>query len=420
MLHVLLAKDLRRARRNPVPYLTYLCVPLVITALLGAVFSGRGDRPLGRIKFAVVDEDHSVLTSALRGLLSQNQASEYLEPVFLEREAALRQVTNNLLSAAFLIPRGFTSDFLGGGKRVTLELIKNPAQSFHPAILEELLAALVTGLNVLARNFGDELAAWRQTLTGIHPPDLREVGALLAKTGDRFEAIRHRIDPLPVTYEKETHAAAGSPGVGRAGSQGNIFAFLLPGLAAMFLLFLADAAMRDVARELRLHTFDRIRTLPTSLGLFLTSKVLFALIIVALCAAILLGGGALVFRFRWEQPGAVAVLALAYGLFAGGLMALLTGLWPAEKKADVLNNLVALLLGFAGGCAFPAAALPPFLREHVSPWLPTHWFVEGMRATQFGSANWWLIGVKLALLGGILLALATWLLRRKLEAGVRE
>jgi ABC-type multidrug transport system permease subunit len=420
MLHVLLAKDLRRARRNPVPYLIYLCVPLVLTALLGAVFAGRGDRALGRIKFAIVDEDRSVLTTFLRGALNQGQASKNLEPVFLERDAALRAVTNNVLSAAVIIPPGFTSDYLGGGKRVKLELIKNPAQQFHPAILEELLAALVTGLNAVARNFGDDLAAWRQVFTGTHAPNLRTAGALLAKTADRFEAIRRRIDPLPVTYEKETRAAAAGADAGRAGAGGNVFAFLLPGLAAMFLLFLADMAMRDVPRELRLHTFDRIRTLPASLGLFLTAKVLFALIIVALCAAILLGGGALIFGFHWERPWAVAVLALAYGLFASGLMAWLTALWPGEKKADVLNNLVALLLGLAGGCAFPAQALPPFLREQVSPLLPTNWFVEGMRAAQFGGASGWLIAAKLAVLGGILLALAAWLLRRKLEAGVRE
>jgi ABC-type multidrug transport system permease subunit len=420
MLHVLLAKDLRRARRNPVPYLIHLCVPLVITALLGLVFAGGGSSALGKIKFAVVDEDQSAVTKFLRGGLNQGQAGEHLEPVFLDREAALREVTNNVLSAAFIIPKGFTADFLSGSRRVKLELIKNPAQQFHPAILEELLGALVTGLNALSRNFGDDLAAWRQIITATNAPALREVGELLTVTGKRFDALRHRLDPVPVTYEKETRAGAATGGGGKSNSAGSLFAFLLPGLAAMFLLFLADVAMRDLPREMRLHTFDRMRTLPTRLSVFLTAKVLFALLITALCAAILLGGGALVFRFHWERPGAVAILALAYGVFAGGLMALLTGLWPGEKKADVLNNLVAMGLGLAGGCAFPAQALPPLLRDHVTPLLPTNWFVEGVRVTQFGgSGNWGVTALKLALLGGLLLALGAWLLRRKLEAGVR-
>src|SRR5271165_1121909 len=85
-LHVLLAKDLRRAWRNPLPWLINLIVPLAMTALLGLVFGGSsGGTALGRIRFAVVDEDKSVLSDFLRGAANQNKAGEHLEPVFLER-----------------------------------------------------------------------------------------------------------------------------------------------------------------------------------------------------------------------------------------------------------------------------------------------------------------------------------------------
>ena len=67
---VLLAKDLRRIRRNPWPWLIHLAVPLSITALLGLAFgSGGGEGGgLGRIRFALVDEDQSPLTQMLRDL----------------------------------------------------------------------------------------------------------------------------------------------------------------------------------------------------------------------------------------------------------------------------------------------------------------------------------------------------------------
>ena len=59
MLRALLAKDLRRARRNPLPWLLNLALPILITAVIGMVFgSGSGnDNSLGRIKFAVVAAD---------------------------------------------------------------------------------------------------------------------------------------------------------------------------------------------------------------------------------------------------------------------------------------------------------------------------------------------------------------------------
>ena len=43
MLPILLAKDLRRAWRNPLPWLINLIVPLAMTALIGLVFGGGAD-----------------------------------------------------------------------------------------------------------------------------------------------------------------------------------------------------------------------------------------------------------------------------------------------------------------------------------------------------------------------------------------
>ena len=54
MLRVLLAKDLRRAARNPLPWLINLLVPLCMTALIGLAFGTKSDSgALGRIRFAV-------------------------------------------------------------------------------------------------------------------------------------------------------------------------------------------------------------------------------------------------------------------------------------------------------------------------------------------------------------------------------
>jgi ABC-type multidrug transport system permease subunit len=420
MLAALLAKDLRRARRNPVPYVIQLCVPLVITALLGMVFGGGGSEGggLGKIKFAVVDEDDSPLTGMLRGAFNQGESGKYLQPVFLPRDEALRQVTNNLLSAAFIIPTNFTRDYLAGRADLKLRLVKNPAQSYHPAILEELLGAAVTGLNAIGRNFHEDLVDWRAVISGDHRPSFREVSDLLGKTGDRFERIRQRLDPVPVWYEKETRAASDS---GKSGGPAfSVFAYILPGLAAMFLLFLADVAMRDLHREVRLRTFPRFCTLPPGPGVFVLSKVLFTFVIVLLGAAIILGGGSVLFRIHWTQPLAVVVLALTFALFSGGLLACLTAVMNGEKRADVLNNLIVMGLGLAGGCAFPAQALPAFLRDHITPLLPPNWFVEAMRAAQSGEATlaaWPLAALKLTVLGVVLIALAGWLFRRKLSRG---
>ena len=167
MLRVLLAKDLRRAWRNPLPWVINLIVPLAMTALIGLVFGGKSDGgALSRIRFAVVDEDKSVLSDVLRGAANQREGGKYLEPVFLEREDALRQLNDSKLSAVLIIPEHFMRNYLTAREAVSLELIKNPAESIHPAVLEELLGAVVTALNAISRNFNSEFPEWHAVLEG--------------------------------------------------------------------------------------------------------------------------------------------------------------------------------------------------------------------------------------------------------------
>src|SRR6185369_13695997 len=187
MLWTLLIKDLRRARHNPWPYLINLALPLCITALIGLVFgpSTKGGG-LGQIKLAVVDEDDSVLSSLLRGAMDQADFKKHLEARFLDREEALKQISDNKVSAVLIVPKGFTQNYLDGVAPVASELIKNPAQSFYPAILEELLQVAVTGLNAVARNLRADLPEWKEVIEKPGRPDMKRIAGLLARIGERF------------------------------------------------------------------------------------------------------------------------------------------------------------------------------------------------------------------------------------------
>src|SRR5207244_9207445 len=150
-------------RHKPWPYLLNLALPLFIAALVGLVFgpSSKGGG-LGQIKLAVVDEDDSVLSSLLRGAMNQGDFKKHLEARFLERIEALQQINDNKISAVLIIPKGFTRTYLAGDGSVAFELIKNPAQSLYPAILEELLQVAVTSLNAVARNLRSDLPEWKE------------------------------------------------------------------------------------------------------------------------------------------------------------------------------------------------------------------------------------------------------------------
>ncbi len=465
MIRILLAKDLRRAWRNPLPWLINLIVPLAMTALIGMVFGGGSNNDkLGRIRFAVVDEDRSVLSDFLRGAANQNQAGDHLEPVFMERTNALKLVNENKISAVLIIETNFMRNYLTARAPVSLHLIKNPAESISPAVLEELLGAVATALNEISRNFNSEFPEWQAVFEG--KEDYHKVSFLIERAGDKLKLLKNFVNPPLVGYEKvesseETNNASSSRGNeaqtekaesgkrkaetnqnllasaptnqvaaktrekknSKPGNDNlrNTFAYLLLGLSAMFLLFLGQNAMTDLHRELRLRTFERYQTMHSQLWPFIVGKIIFAVVVLLICSVVMLVGGGLVFQIQWQAPLPLLALVFAYALFVAALFAALVALVPDERRAGVLNNVAGMALGIVGGCAFPARNLPAFLRDHVTPLMPSNWFVETARDLQFNGAtvNWEKTMFGLVICSVVLTALAAVLFRRKFKSGVR-
>jgi len=318
-----------------------------------------------------------------------------------------------------IIPTNFVSQYLTASEPVSLELIKNPAESIHPAVLEELLGAAVTGLNGISRNFNSEFPAWQAVLK--QDPDYDQILTQVEHTGEKLKHAREYLNPPLVSYETETNATAGVTGNAVASSSSGLFAFLLIGLSAMFLLFIAGNAMADLQREVSLRTFARYQTLRDSPLPFLAAKIVYVIVMLLLCAGIMLGGGGLIFRIHWEHPFALAALLAGYASFMAAWFAVLVAILPDERRAAVLTSLTGMALGLVGGCAFPPDQLPGFLRDHVTPWMPSFWFADTARSLQSGSVEVAWVGVVLQLvvvsLG--LTALATFLFQRRFNAGWR-
>ena len=219
MLRVLLAKDLRRAWRNPLPWLINLIVPLAMTALIGLVFGGNSDNgALGRIRFAVVDEDKIGVErfSARRGE-PDAKAANISNRCSWSARTRLRQINANKISAVLIIPTNFMRNYLTAREPVSLELIKNPAESIHPAVLEELLGAVVTALNAISRNFQSEFPEWQAVFEG--KEDYHKVSVLIDRAGDKLKMAKNYINPPLVSYEKED-AGGLSPKAGDERGQG--------------------------------------------------------------------------------------------------------------------------------------------------------------------------------------------------------
>jgi ABC-type multidrug transport system permease subunit len=421
---VLVLKDLRRAWRNPVAWVVFLMIPLIVTGLIGTVFGPKTSaNVLGRVRFALVDEDDTGLSRLLKGGMNQGQGGEHLEPVFLKRDEALRLVSDNKLSAMVVIPSGFMRSYLTGTNIVHLELVKNPAESIKPAVLEELLGVVTTGLDALKRNFSEDLPQWHAVFEG--EGDYHAAADLVVRTGDKLKAAKSMLWPPRVGYtnwserSEESDKSDRSDRSEKAGF--NIFGYLLPGLAAMFLLFLGEKASRDLHKETEQRTLQRFGTLHSGMGPFLASKVVFCLVFLMLCSAVLLAGGGLIFQIAWKQPLAVCGLTVCYCLFASGLMTLAAVLIGNPGTGQALGNILAMVLGMAGGSTFPVENMPSLFRNYISPLMPNYWYLQGMRGVLQGggAAEWSLTALKIGVVGVLLMLAAVFFLRRNVERGLR-
>ena len=425
MIPILLKKDLTRTMRNPVPFLIHIAIPFLITALIGMTFgpmsSGDG-KGLAPIRLGIVDEDDSVFSRFLNGATGQGDFKEHIDAQLLERDEAMKLIDKGKLSAVLIIPEGFTEEYVHGGEKLKLTLIKNPAESIYPTIAQEGTELVVTLLNAVARNFQEDL----QELDSIFGDDrefdfLRDVASVLVVADHslkRLEAAGDYLTPPLVSYDRETRGEKQE----KSGPAFSVFSYILIGMAAMFLLMLADTCMRDLYRESRFHTLERFRTLREGLFSFVASKVFYTVVVLMLAVVVLFGGGSLVFQFTWQNIGIVILLVISYSIFGAGLMGLLAALAGRERRADVLNNIIVVGIALVGGAMWPPEQLPPFIRYHITPYLPTYWFSSAVRGTQsdYVGFNWLLALGLLSVLGIVFVAAAARIFQIRLGKGVRE
>lgn len=424
----LLIKDAKRMRQNPWPILIFLAIPLCLTALIGVAFGPNSESSgLGQIKLAVVDEDGDFVGGLLRSAFNQGDAQEYFAPQVLSRSEAEALLNDNKISAMVVIPETFTGRFFRGESPPPLELVKNPAQSFHPAIVEELLGVVAEVLSAASSVFGSELRAASDLFEENDRFDFRAMAELSRLTGERLEGVEDFLLPPLISYttstgEEEQEAGAGEPANDEANPRTQIFTYILPGMAAMFLLMVGDGSTRDLYKEVRFGTLNRYRTLRSNLLLFLLAKIMNSLWVMLACALILFGGGWLIFGIQWNHPFWLSLLSVAFSLCACGFLTLLAALARSEKRADTMNSAIVLGLAFVGGSMVPVNALPGFVRQFISPLTPNYWFIESVRRLQNDVVDSLVINscIALTLAGLVLAAVSAWRFNRVLREGIRE
>ena len=129
-------KDLSRHRRQPLEFLIWLGIPLMIGFLFTLLFSGGGDSPKPVAKVLVVDEDQSFVSGLLLRALSEENSKGFIDAEFVDATSGRARIDRGEATALLTIPEGF-SDAVLKEEPLALLLVTNPAQRILPHIVEE-------------------------------------------------------------------------------------------------------------------------------------------------------------------------------------------------------------------------------------------------------------------------------------------
>ncbi len=182
----------------------------------------------------------------------------------------------------------------------------------------------------------------------------------------------------------------------------------------MFLTALTVAVAVIEIRRLGLPR--RMLSTPTTPGTLVAGAVLGRLLIVLVQALVIIFGSALLFGVTWGSPLAVGAVVILFGLVAASAGVLIGTVFRTEQQATGLSLLIGLGFAALGGCMVPLAFFSPRLKQ-VAHLTPHAWANDAFAKLIGDGAGIGAIWRQLAVLAGyavVLLALATWRLRRVL------
>ncbi|MBI3830172.1 MAG: ABC transporter permease [Planctomycetes bacterium] len=364
-------KDLRLLARDRFGLFWVFGFPLLLAVLFGAMFGGEGGRPLKALPVALVDLDNTKLS---RELLARLKASDALELELLDKNAAREAVRLGRKAAYVAIPNGFEMQAgVFGNETVVFECGIDPSRRAEAGLLRGVLMEALGKL--LSEQMGDRdklRSAAQGAEMGVRfndklPPEQREkIKTFLAQ----LDAFLADVDPQVLKQGAGTEAARlKEEPVLRGGSAGSSFEITFPSGMIWGLIGCVATFAVSLVRERTSRTLQRLRFAPVSSSQVLAGKALACLLAGLATLAGLAVLGALCFKVRVENPGALALAFLACGVCFAGLMAGIGTLGRTEQSTAGAGWAILMVLAMFGGAMMPVYFMPAWMQaaSNVSP-----------------------------------------------------
>lgn len=352
------AKDLRQRARDRSLFILAFVAPLALAFVFSIVFGGLDDGERIQFSFGLVDDDGGDLAVAFTGVLDSLVDEGLVElSRYDTADEAREAVADRDVSAAFLLPEGFSATFA----------TSTPAEV---TVIGNVEASIGTSVaRSIARNFATRSST--AALAGVTAASVGAVGF------DEIGAVADRVGAAPPLA---TLAPLGTESGGL-----DLTTTMVAGLSVFFVFFVAGTAVTGVLHERNEGTLPRLLVAPAPRWSILAGKALSAVVVGVAALAALMVASTFVMGADWGDPFGALALCIAAVLAATGIMSLVGGFARNAEQAGNLQSVVAVSMAMLGGSFGIVAPATDSLWGRLALLTPNRWFLDGLDELQRGT-----------------------------------
>ena len=348
-------KDLRQRLRDRSAIVLGFIAPVAVAALISSAFGSAGSF---HANVAVVDLDRGPVATGFTSFIKGPDLANLLtvKPVTSEADARAK-VAKGDLSAAFVIPQGFSEAVTSGQSRPITVLA-----SVDSSIAEQVARSL-------AESFTAQIEAVQLSVESAV-----RAGAPVASAGTlAAQASAVRLPEQTVTQPAGTQALTGT-------------SYYAPAMGIFFMFFAIGFGARGFFLERTGGTLERLTAAPIRPGTILAGKSLATFVYGVASLGTVAVVTSLVFGAKWGPPLVVLALILAMALTMVGLTALVITVARTERQADGLASMLTFGLVLLGGNFVFVGGAPPLVRT-LALLTPNGWALRAFTDLA-GGADW--------------------------------
>jgi ABC-type multidrug transport system permease subunit len=373
---LIIKNDMKRRLRAPLATILFLVIPFAMTALIGMIFDpgSGGETKLPAIKVLLVDNDKNLASKFFIGAFEQKQMKDMFQSTLVSEAEGEKMMKKGKASAMLIIPEHF-SENLADQKPSRLEVVKNPAEEFLPIVVEEFADTMAIGFSGLAQVFADELKIIKMVgNSSLEKIQFAELTPFLEMSRIKIMALKKYLSPLLIGLKSTTIAKPG-----QAKPKGfNIFAFILPGMLIMFLLFSIEAAMREIQNERADGKIRRMMFSPLTTRELILARIFSGWLLGLLICSLAMALGALIFRIEWGNYFWLFLLVAAACFWGAAFFGMLNAFFKNKNQAGAFASPIILVSAAFGGSMLPLEAMPQGMRW-LAKFTVNNWFITGCR-----------------------------------------